>query len=355
MADNKNKGLGLPQTRGSFNLQGIVTGTEKDKFYTETTTKVTQKPFRMLNFGVKTDKDTAIYLNLNGGEQDKVYFSKTTTDENKKKTTTVEEVAWKDRFKFNKDKFKMIGVNVGVTKTTDDKGKEVNDKKVLTPYDACKEIYDHLKDDQSIFVRGTVEYSHFENNNGDVKRSVKFIPSQVSLCKNIDFEAEGFVPTAFFTQTIVFTEIKKDETNKEQDRFIVSAKIIGFNSVEDAEFIILDKNLANNFRKGLKPYNAITVSGIINMSKDTEEVETEDYWGEKNKMEKINSPMVRELIITGADPKTIDKDTYSGKAIEEAIAKVNANKKANKDFGNNEENWGSVGGSNTTEDDDSAW
>ena len=39
----KNKGLDLPQTRGNFQVKGIVTGTQKDNFYKETQTK-TQKP-----------------------------------------------------------------------------------------------------------------------------------------------------------------------------------------------------------------------------------------------------------------------------------------------------------------------
>ena len=82
MADEKKKGLGLPQTNGSFQLSGITTGTEKDSFYKETLTK-TKKPWRMINFGVKTDKDTTIYLNLNGGEKEEVYFSKSTTVDGK--------------------------------------------------------------------------------------------------------------------------------------------------------------------------------------------------------------------------------------------------------------------------------
>jgi hypothetical protein len=349
----ENKGLGLPQTKGTFQLQGIVTGTEKDNFYKETLTKTTKKPFRMVNFGIKADKETTVYVNVNGGEQDKVYFSKTTTDENKKKTTVTEKVDWKDRFKFNKEDFRLVGVNVGVTKKADDKGKQVNDKKILTPYDACKEIGDNLKDDQSVFVKGNVEYSHFEDDKGNVKRSVKFIPSQVSLCKDVDFDAEGFEPIKLFTQTILFTGIEQDQEDK--GRFIVSAKIVGYNAVEDAEFIILNKDLATNFKKGLKPYWSLTVNGIINMSKEVEEVSTADHWGEENKMTKVNAPTIRELIITGADPQTIDKTTYSEAKIEEAIAKIQSSKKAEKDFnGKSEENWGSVG-SGSTEDESDPW
>lgn len=34
----------------------------------------------------------------------------------------------------------MIGVNVGVKKIVDKKGNEVNDKKVLTEFDACERL-----------------------------------------------------------------------------------------------------------------------------------------------------------------------------------------------------------------------
>jgi hypothetical protein len=354
MADNKkDKGLGLPQTKGTFQVQGITTGTVKDSFYKETLTKTTQKPWRMINFGVQTDKDTSIYLNLNGGEKNEVYFSKTVTVDNKK-STTLEKVAWRDRFTFNKEGFKLIGVNVGVKKKLDDKTqKTVNDKKVLSEYDACKEIGENLIDDQSVFVKGNTEFSHFDSN-GNTKHSIKFIPTQVSLCKDIDFEAEGFEPTALFTQTIVFNGIEQDQEDK--SRFKVSAKIVGYSSIEDAEFIILNKDLALMFKKNMKPYWSITVNGTIHMNKDVDEVTTTDNWGESNKMNRVNAPITRELVITGADPTTIDKETYSEANIETALAKIAASKKAENDFGGNkEENWGSVSGSTSNTEDDTAW
>lgn len=337
----ENKGLGLPQTRGTFQFKGIVTGTEKQNFYKETLTKTSQKPFRMVNFGVKTDKESVNYISLSGGEKENVYFSKSVTEDGKKKTIT-EKVAWKDRNKFNKEGFKLIGVHLGIKKVHDEKGNKVNDKKILTEYDACKEIYDNLKDDQSVFIRGNIDYSHFESN-GETKRAVKFIPTQISLCKDVDFDEENFEPTADFTQVIVFTGIKKEE-----ERFVVEAKIVNYNSIEEAEFFIDDSKLASTFKKNLKPYTAIKVWGKIATFADTSEVEEEDVWGESNIMEKINAPVRRELIITGADPNSIDKEIYSEEAIEEAITLMKANKKAENDFGVNDE-WGSVGNPDNTE------
>lgn len=349
--EKKNKGIDLPQTKGTFQIKGIVTGTEKDSFYKETLTKTTNKPFRRVNFGVKVDKESTLYIELSGMEKDKVYFSKTTTTDGKR-STEVQDVPWKDRFKFNKEGYRLIGVNVGVTKTHDAKGNEVNDKKNLVEYDASKEIGENLKDDQSVFVKGNIDYSHFDSNNGGTKRAVKFIPSQVSLCKDVDFDAEDFVATADFTQVIVFTGITQDENDK--SRFIVSAKIVNYNGVEEAEFIITNKDLATLFKKNLKPYTSIKVWGNIVVEKDTVQEEVSDSWGESNQMEKINSPTKRELVIVGADPKTVDKETYTEDAIEQAIAKANANKKAENDFGNNE-SWGSVSNSTRSSEEDEAW
>jgi len=189
----KNKGLGLPQTKGGFQIKGITTGTQKESFYKETLTKKAQKPWRTVNFGMKTDKESTLYITLSDGEKDKVYFSKTETVDGKKKTD-VQDVAWKDRFKFNKEGYRIIGVNIGITKKQDDKGKEINDKKMLTGYDACREISENLKDDLSLFVRGSIDYSSYEGKNGKV-RAVKFIPNQISLCKDVDFDVEGFEPS----------------------------------------------------------------------------------------------------------------------------------------------------------------
>lgn len=242
------KGLGLPQTKGSFQLSGIVTGMLKDSHYKETTTK-TGKPWRILNFGVQTDKDSTIYVTLSGGEKEEVYFSKSiTTDDGKKKIET-KKVLWKDRFKFKEDGYRLIGVNVGVTKKKDEKGNDVNDKKLLTEYDACREISDNLIDGKSVFVRGNIEYSHFDNN-GNSKHMIKFIPTQVSLCKDIDFDKEDFVPTADFTQYIIFMGIKPE--NEKNERFVVDAKIVNYNSIEDTEFIIEKKDLAVLFKKKFK-------------------------------------------------------------------------------------------------------
>ena len=348
MTEKKKKGLGLIETRGQFQTMGIVVGVEKDSFYKEKLTK-TEKPFRSINFGVQFDKDSTLYVSLSGMEQESVYFMKSEVDPvTKKRTATTEAVAWKDRHKFDKEGYRLIGVNVGVKKVTDNKGNSVNDKKMLVPYDACKEVAENLVDGASVFIKGNIEYSQFEG-----KHQTRFVPGQISLCKPVDFEADSFTPEAFFQQTIVFMGIKP---NEDKTRFIVEAKIVGYNSIEDAEFIVEDASLANIMRKNLKPYQSIKVHGEIHLQRNMDEVEEADGWGESNKMARKNAPTTRELIIIGADPNTIEKEEYSEAKIDGALAKINASKKASTDYGDNDDGWGNATKlSGADEDEDEAW
>lgn len=329
-----NKLFELPQTKGTFQVRGIVSGVEKDNFYTEKKTK-TDKDFRMVNFGVEYEDKKTIYPSLNGMPRDKVYFSK--KDEDGK--TDVKAVAWKDRIKNAPEGYRMIGVLTGLKKVPGDNGKLKNDNHYRTEYDACEYINENLNDGDSVFVKGNLEFGSYTNKDGEVSRSTRFIPTQISLCKNeIDFEDEEYTPSHDFTQTIVFTGIDQErENDKPTGRFVVDAKIVNYNSIESAEFIIEDAKLAKQMRSGLKPYNAIQVYGHINVVNNVEDVESEeddDCWGTSNTMEnkRVTGSTHRELVITGAKPSTIDKDSYSEKAINDAIKKVNASKQAEQDF-----------------------
>lgn len=345
MAETKKKGLGLPQTRGTFQVRGKVIGTSKDKFYVEKMTK-SNKPWRSVNFGVQFDNEKTLYVGTNGMERDVVYFSKKLEDGK----TDVKKIPWKDRFNYHEEGYRMIGVNVGVVKTTDENGNTVNDKKTLTDYDSCKEISDHLKDDMSVFVKGNLEFSTYQDSH-----KTKFITSQVSLTKDdVDFEKEDFHPVSDFTQMIVFMGVTP---NKEKTRATVEAKIVTYDTIEDAEFIIEDMNLARMFAKQLKPYTGIKVWGRISVEKDTEEVETTDCWGKKNDMDRVNSPTIRELIIEGADPNSIDTGTLTESEIDKAIEEMKAAKAAENDFGGSENGgWGTVQhGSEDGMDDETGW
>ena len=316
---------GLQETQGMFQIRGTVTGTEKGNFYDEKKTK-TGKDMRLLNFGVNVEKNKAVYLSLNGMAKDEVYFSKKMDDGK----VDVKKVQWANRMTFKEEGYGLIGLNVGLEK--DDKGKNI--KHTYVEFDACKKISELLKDDMSIFTKGKIEFSSFDSNDGK-KRAVKFIPQQLSLTsKEIDFESEDFELKSDFKQQIIFMGIDKEK----EDRFVLSAKIVTYSSIEDAEFIIKDSKLAQMFKKNLKPYNAITVHGNIVVEESVEDVQDDDCWGEEDPTKKILNPTKRELVITGATPSTIDRDTYSESNIEEAIAKLTQSENAKDDWGTSSSN-----------------
>lgn len=321
----------LQETRGSFQVKGLVTGVEKERFYTSKATK-TGKDFRNVNFGCMYDDKKSVYVNLNGMPQQNVYFSK--RDQASGKTET-KAVPWANRNKFNEDGFRLIGTNVGLEKTVNAEGKAVNDKKTLTSYDACEYIKDYLMDDSSVFIKGNLEFSSFVDGEGNIRRSLKYVPGQISLCKEVKFDeySEENKPVHDFTQNIVFMGIDKERVDdKETGRFVVSAKIVTYNDIVDTEFIVIDSKFAGVLRKNLKAYNAITVHGRIEVVNNIQEVVEEDCWGESNAMKSVSAPTKVELVITGATPSTIDTETYTEKNIAEAMKKIRASKEADNKF-----------------------
>jgi hypothetical protein len=310
---------GLQETTGLYQIRGIVNGADKEKFYTDKKTK-TQKDMRMINFGIEIEPNKSVYLNLNGMVKDEVYFS---AKDNEGKTVT-EKVKWDKRKTYNKEGYSLIGIRLGLEK--DNEGKNV--QTTLTEFDACEKIGATLKDGMSVFSKGKIEFSSFENKDGK-KRSVKFIPQQISLCsKDINFTDEEFEAKADFSQQIIFMGIEKKD-----DVFVVKAKIVTYSSIEDAEFIIKDKGLANTFRQKLKEYNAIQVHGHIEVTENVEEVTDDDTWGEDDPTQRINTPTRRDLVITGAKGNTLDTTTYTKENIEEATKKLEQSQNAQEDWG----------------------
>lgn len=326
-----NRVFELPETKGSYQVKGKINGVEKEKFYTAKKTR-TGKDFRAVNFGCMYDDKKTIYMSLNGMPQNDVYFSKKNPTTGKNET---KKVPWANRNTFSEEGWRIIGVNLGLTKTVDKDGKTVNDKKSMTPFDACQYIKENMDDDSSVFIRGNIEFSSYTNDKGEIRRSVKYIPGQISLCQDVDFDEydEHIKPAHDFTQTIIFTGIDKEQVDgKDTKRFVVQAKIVTWSDIVDTEFIITDAKLANLFRTKLKPYTAISVHGNIEVSHKVEEVVEDDGWGQANAMNSVSAPTVTEMIITGATPSTIDRESYNEKNVSEAVAKIRNAKTAEQNF-----------------------
>ena len=190
------KEIALQQTRGFFKLQGVISGVKRNDFYTEKMTKSDNPKLRKaVKFAVQTGPDNKVFVTLGAQPMDKVYFSKKSETKGEKGTTKV--VDWDKRNTFAEEGYKLIGVNVGLTKKVDKDGKEVNDSQNLAAYDAIDKIREHLKDDMHVYIRGHVEFSRYED------RNIKsYVIDQISLCQKVDFEAKGYKPTANWEQTI---------------------------------------------------------------------------------------------------------------------------------------------------------
>lgn len=339
MAKAKISSFGIQECKSNFRAVGYITGVDKDSFYKELVTK-NGKNMRMVNVGLKIDNNKTIYLNLNGMERDYVYFSGKKGDQ-----MITEKVAWKDRESYNKPNMQPIGVRLGLTKGVNDKGEVRNINKTFADFDACAEMRNYLEDDSAVFVLGTIEYSVYKD-----EHKIKFIPSQISLLSNSDLDFTDEKNQSVFQQEIVYMGVTKNE----DDEFIVSAKIVGYNTIEDAEFYVENPSLAKKF-KTLKPYTAINVHGTIKVENSTEIIEEDDGWGDSNPFNKISAPTVKKLVITGAEGSSVDTELYSEKVIEEAIAKMNSVKNADKDYGKkSDDEWGTPQ-SKTPFDDDDEW
>lgn len=344
----KTRIISIPQTRGEFQLRGLVTGVEKNNFFTNKKTK-NGVDMNLLNFGVEFDDKQTAYLTLNGMEKKSVYYYSS-----KDKKTV--EVTWKDRDRVPGEGYRMIGVNVGLERDEEDNS---NVKYNLTEYDAAKYASKHLEDGMSVFVKGNLEFDSYTNDKGETKRSRKLVPTQISRCsKDVNFEAEDFEVLADFKTTIVYQDIEKekDENSKDTGRFVVSALSVGYANIVPTEFIVEDAKLANLMKKNLKAYNAIEVTGQFKSSVVVETVESEDDWGEKSSFDRVNAPRVFELVITGAKPSSIDRETYNEQNIAEARRAIANKDKVESNFGEKKSSDVTDGWGDSADDDgDEPW
>ena len=347
----KERLFNLPQTRGSFQIKGKISGVEKDNFFVEKETK-TGGSFRAVNFGVSYDEYATVFVGINGTTRDKVYFSKRNPETKKTETKAVN---WNQRDNFHEEGWNIIGVNCGIEQKRNEDGSITNIAKSMVEYDAAQYLNAYLTDDMDVFMSGNIEFNSFTNKNGEVSHGVNYRPTRIYACKKpIDFEAEDYEPQHDFKQTIVFREIEqeKDENDKLTGRFVVSAWIVNYASIETANFIIEDKGLANLFRKGLKEYTAITVWGNINCRTIVEEVSSEDCWGVADPTKRVSHPVVREMIITGADPSSRNSDDYTEEKMNKAFEAIRKAKNAEENFADSKDDDTSDWGTSDPEDSD---
>lgn len=321
----------LKQTTNSFQVRGLVSGTKSKKFYTNGTSK-SGNTWNAVEFAVKIADNKFIYIKLNGFTRDEVFYYK--KGENGEKGTTTR-VKWNDRKKAPSKDHRLIGVNISTSKDAD--GKNVNE--TFTEYDAVEWIHENLSDNDSVFIKGNLVFSSYTDKDGNVRKKTELVPTQISYTKDpVDFNADDYKEMAEFENTIVFKSIDKeeDEKGKATGRFILSGYSVGYNTVENVSFPIEAENagVANAIRKKMKPGNSIQTFGRMSVVNSIDVVE-DDGWGstETSPMERVNSPTKREYIVYKVNGSTFDTETYTEKAIAEALKKIKAAKQASENFG----------------------
>ena len=217
-------------------------------------------------------------------------------------------------------------------------------------YDAAEYLAEKLEDDMAVMIVGELEFSSNEGENG--KNRYKKLKIKKIYNSAVDFSNEEFKEESYFKQKCLFMDIvqaKKDnKPDTEDPRWIVKAKIVTYKTLEDIEFVIRNKVLANNFKKHLKSYNRISIHGHINNRRMAEEVENtsnDDWGGESDPFNFVGTPRKFEFEITGIDTKDIDTKTYTEEIVVNAF-------KAQDEFGSDNVPWNN---DDTVSDDDLEW
>lgn len=347
----------LPETKGEFKTRGVITGTTKDNFL-----KVKQdddkKVRKTLRFGVKVKEDgSSVYCDLVGREKDFVYFYKKGDIKAGIKGVS-RKVNFTTRNQFKQEGFEPIGIKVGIEQYVDEKGALKNNNIPMFEFDAVDYLKKNMTEEMCVFVRGKIEFSSFINGaTGDKVRMSRYAPVQISgITSGLDLTDEKYVAVNDFIQTIIFMDLQLDDSDKEDKKGILSAKVVNYSSIEDVEFIVRDQKIFKTLKKNLKPYTAIQVFGKIHNKVEKEEVEDDGWGSSNNSFEQKNNSFTKELLILGANPDTIDVETYSKNKLEAAIEKVKQSKRVKEDFGSKptDENndWGNSSSNTSVEEED---
>lgn len=301
----------LPLTYGKFELRGIVGGCASENFCKEIKTK-TGKIMKKLRFYVQTSELNRVYVELTGMERDTVRF---VHFDGATKKSTSKEVPWSTRKTFKENGFRLQGVCLGLERGQDGK----NEVRYMVELDAIEYMTKYLKDDMTVFCRGSLNYS----SNGDRLFTALNI-SQISLCSvanELDSESikdvgKGDVKeTNNFNQTIVIQSVEKEGKG-----FQIGGLVLTSKGAESVSYTTYNEKLALNLKK-LPPYTSILVSGHITQPLVVVEDE-DDGWGEGDVLAAKQS-FETVFLVTGANKDTIDKETYN----EENVGRYIASKK----------------------------
>jgi hypothetical protein len=293
----------LEETKGSFTLKGIIHGLSNDNSVREGVTS-SDKDYKAVSFYIETSPNNRVRVEMFGMERDVVFYS---SKEKKSK-----KVPFENRSKVNLKGYRLMGVNLNPTGSK-------TDRKTLIEYDAIDYLKENFKDGDSVYVSGQLDFSSFENKQGETVNKTGFRIQSISKEKEpIDFTEEDFVPHAFFKQDIVVSDLIEEE-----NKLYINAKIIKYKGeITDTTFVVEAdrlKKFAKTLKKNLKFGDFIQVKGwIVSLALEEEaqaEVEDDsDDWGGETPEGMDNSYIVNyinELQIVNVDKETYEPQKYT--------------------------------------------
>jgi hypothetical protein len=293
----------LEETKGSFTLKGIIHGLSNDNSVREGVTS-SDKDYKALSFYIETSPNNRVRVEMFGMERDVIFYS---SKEKKSK-----KVPFENREKVSLKGYRLMGVNLNPTGNK-------SDRKTLIEYDAIDYLKENFKDGDSVYVTGQLDFSAFENKQGETVNKTGFRIQSMSKEKEpIDFKDEEFIPHAFFKQDIVVSDLIEEE-----GKLYINAKIIKYKGeIADTTFVVEAERLkkfAKTLKKNLKFGDFIHVKGWIvsETLEETEETEEEsdgeDWGGETPEGMDSNyiTTYVNELQVVNVDKETYEPQKYT--------------------------------------------
>lgn len=330
----------LKANTSTFIIEGVVFGMNSAKTYVEKE----GSGFRMLNLGIRVSSNENLYLSLSGSPKNDVFWSKRDKDG---KTDTIR---LKQGEKSPGKDYRPIGVAVKLEKN--------GEIKYFSSYDACLYLKENLTDGMSVFVKGKVEFSSWTDKDGNIKRGQKLVPNSIYIKDTpIDFNDEKYVKRADVTQGVVFLGVERPQEGSEYAT--IKCGVVGYNSWEEIELPSL-VNVAKTLNNRIKPYTSISLNCGFEIESGEEEVEVEEVdgdWGQSSKVNVQRKPVTVKLLVLGAEPKSIDSETYNKKTIEEWVQYIENVKKSkeaesSKNFESQDGDWGKP---SSTKEEEPAW
>lgn len=195
--------------------------------------------YSSMSLGVDTGNGNVVYANMMAGygaERENVIYVHGKDSDGKDDWKNTFTVDWEDRF--DDDILGSIGrscfISVGIEK--DNKGKTFT-KRFLSAYDAIEYLNEHLENDTTISVRGSLQYQYYKGS--------------VTVNKNItsiyitDAEPEKYCAT--FEQTILLDSDSIGKFDKERETFPIDAYVVDYVGKVDGEEVRQNVSFAKSF------------------------------------------------------------------------------------------------------------